>query len=598
VSDNEYDRLVELYFEKTGIKLELKDYYTYGNVIQLPYEMGSLDKLKTIDEIIKWLQSFDGRLFLSPKLDGISLEVGCGHAMTRGEDGINGTIVTNQFMLIQEAQKHLDTDTYFRGEAIICWSDFYEYFEPLNYAHPRNAVAGLFNSKNPDQELMKFVKFVPFRNCEDENWVSDIVTAIQREDLTHELLLKLFKSSISTVPCDGIVIEIKDSLTHLGNETNSLNPRYMRAYKHKSFDDVFESEVVEVIRQISKDGIYNPVLSIKKTVIGGAEIMRVNVDNELFVKLFGIGKGTKIGLKKSGGIIPRLVSVNDIEIPDRKELLKELKSKTISEVRQHYYFPTNFQDNYKEPEFEYEWNGVTIRRIGDENNREVSLKRMEHFLTSLSIKGLGEKTLEHIYNNHNVTTIKELVAFDFNKIIYDDGYGKVLAEKCKLSMIKGLSFVDEHILMSASGSFPKMGSNKLLIYLTDGIDAIGLGEYAAETIKNGLEEYSDFKSHLLSLGYKINDQINTDKNNNGNVYCPTNCRINGKLLDALREKGHMVKDSWSNSVTHVVRINESIVSNKVQKALEKNIPVITLKELMEEFLTENKTESLINQNLW
>jgi Fic family protein len=44
--------------------------------------------------------------------------------------------------------------------------------------------------------------------------------------------------------------------------------------------------------------------------------------------------------------------------------------------------------------------------------------------------------------------------------------------------------------------------------------------------------------------------------------------------------------------------NLSTADNTVQKALEKNIPVITLKELMEEFLTENKTESLINQNLW
>lgn len=597
ISDQEYDRMVELYKETYGQKLDLIEYHAYGNRIKLPFEMGSLVKVKTIEEIKKWLNGYNRLLYVSPKLDGISLEVGVGHAMSKNDDGINGTLVTNQFMYVSNANDYLGADDFYRGEVVISWDNFFEFFEPLGYAHPRNAVAGLFNSKNPDKELLKHVEFIPFKKCSNEKWVSSIITGIESaEELTHDLLYKLYKYHTTKYPCDGMVIQVINSEQHFGYETNSLDPKDMRAYKHKSFDDVHESEVLEVIRQISKDGVYNPVLKIKPTTIGGAEIRRINVDNELFIKIFGVGTGTKIGLKKSGGIIPRLVSINGIEIPERKELLKISKSKTINEVRQYYHFPNTFYDNYIEPSFDYEWSGVSIKRVGNDENRNISIKIIEHFLTTTRCKGIGISTLEHLYDNHNVTSIKELISFNFNDIIDDDGYGKIMADNCKIAITKSLSNIEEHVLMAASGLFPKLGTNKLRLYVTGGLDSVGLGEYAIETIKNGLGEYTKLYEHVLLLGYKIKNP--NDENYSGNLYCPTNCRINDKLLMILRENGHNVTDSWNSKVTHVVRVNETITSNKTQKAVEKNIPIITLKELMEEFLTTNKIEENINESLW
>jgi len=596
ISDYEFDRLVEMYIIEFGSKPDIEASYAYGSVIKLPHQMGSLKKLKTIEETKKWLNGYDDMVTLSPKLDGISIEVGNCHAMSKNENGITGTIVTNQFMLIQNASHHLSQEDYFRGEAVISNENFEKHFKPLEYSHPRNAVAGLFNSKSPSKELMSFVEFVPFDKCGNDgnDWKqsSTIFKTIHSKDLTHELLSDVFYSWKKLYPCDGVVIDLIDNSKHQGCETGTINPKASKAYKHVSFDDIYESEIIGITRQISKNGVYNPVLNIKPTVIDGSNITNINVDNELFVKIFGMGIGTKIGLKKSGGIIPRLVSVEDVEIPNRKELLKVSKNHTIDEIRDIYFFPKDFQDKYNEPDFKYFWDGVCIKAADNSQNKGISIRLMEHFVTKTKAKGFGISTLEHMFDSHGIDTISKLILFDFNKLINDDGFGNKTAETLKNELNKSINGIDEHTFMAASGFFPNLGSTKLKLYLLDGIEAKGLGSFATSTIDKGLLKYEEFKKQVESLGYIIKKPI-SDKDFIGHVYCPTNCRFHGKLAEAIENAGHKIQDNWNNSVTHVVRLNENIVSGKTRKAKANGLPIITLVELENEFIKkEVKNDSL------
>lgn len=582
VADSVYDRLLEQYEKQTGEKLVLLDYHEYGNVIKLPRKMGSLTKVKTIEDINSWLNNYDGRLSIEPKYDGISILVGNGHAMTRGEDGVNGTIVTDQFSLIMNANDFLFDEEFVRGEVVISKQNFETHFKPIGYSHPRNAVAGLFGSKTPRPDLMKYVEFMPFEdNNKHKIRHQKIVIG---NDLSHDLLAELFKKWKETYPIDGVVIKMLDS-GFLGYETGTLNPKNQRAYKHKSFDDVYETVVVGIKRQTSKDGVLYPVVVVDPVEVDGAIITNVFADNEMFMKYFGLGVGSNIGIKRSGGIIPRIVSIEDIEIPERKKLLPMMKELSVGEFREKLFFPPDFKDNYVD--MGYEWKGVNVveKKVDDGVSRDVAISQMSHFVSTIKALGFGESTLRYLYDVHGVKSVMDLVKFDFNRISNDVGYSKLIADKLSKSLRESLGNIGLEVAMHSSCLFPGLGKRKLKAYLLDGDNAAGIGDNAREIIKNGLPLWNKYHEEFKKLGYEF---VKPKKDGEyKHVYCPTGCRISKDVESEIIKSGSMVTNSYNKKVTHLVVVNEQFSSTKVTKHKKNNGSIITLKELNEKYTKKN-----------
>ena len=105
ITDLEFDALVEQLYEinpnadwfKKGVNDEVS-----GRKEKLPIPMYSLEKVKTYDEIVRWVKSCglkdEDRLIITPKFDGISLCVDEYNkkAWTRG-DGEVGQNCTSHF---------------------------------------------------------------------------------------------------------------------------------------------------------------------------------------------------------------------------------------------------------------------------------------------------------------------------------------------------------------------------------------------------------------------------------------------------------------------------------------------------------------------
>jgi NAD-dependent DNA ligase len=174
ISDKLYDDLYDEikkrdpkndFFKKVGFEAT-------KNKIELPYYMGSMDKLKTSeqDRLDKWKKKFNKFDYaIMDKLDGISgllvKEKGNVKFYTRG----NGTVGQDITYLVNTMPdlKHiskLKDNLVLRGEIIISKKKWLSYEK--DFSNARNMVSGLVNSKSINTKIMKDIDFVTYEIME------------------------------------------------------------------------------------------------------------------------------------------------------------------------------------------------------------------------------------------------------------------------------------------------------------------------------------------------------------------------------------------------------------------------------------------------
>ena len=131
---------------------------------KLPLPMKSLNKVKNINDVKKWLSSLglhdDTQLVLMPKFDGLSLlhNEKTGEAWSRGGAENEGQDCTEHCIAANIVSNTQYGYTY--GEFIINRKNWSEYFDGRvspytseKYKSPRNTAAGFLNRDIPCQEI-------------------------------------------------------------------------------------------------------------------------------------------------------------------------------------------------------------------------------------------------------------------------------------------------------------------------------------------------------------------------------------------------------------------------------------------------------------
>lgn len=589
VSDQVFDDMFDYYVGRYG-HISLMDGVGWNKTAPLKYVLGSMNKVKTFDDLQEWVGKYDGKIHLSGKFDGISILKTFMVAQTRGDDGLVGTIVTDNFIKINDGEAHLLSHKDKRGECVISWENFKKHFP--DDKHPRNTVAGLFRDKIPSDKL-QYVDFLVFDEYSDgfrNSTDNEFHIIINSEELSEELLMGLFVKWNETYPCDGIVVEKMLEKADMLSETGTINPKSARAFKHKGFYQTAETTVTMVKRQISKYGRFSPVLGIDPVMVEGGMISSIYVDHETFLKTVGIGIGTKITIIRSGGIIPRLLVANGIIIPTkRKELLERFKEFSVEENRQWlldgYSIGEKFEDRYQEPTFDYKWDGLDIVMI--EKDERVEIEKCYYFTQSLKIKNIGKEIIREIFLKGFAKDLSSFIMFDFNNMRNQDGWGVKRVKKITDELERKLKRVRMETLMSSVSIFKGLGEDKLKIFLLYGYDGKGLGEVSIDTIKNGIEEWDNIHKIFIDKGIEI---ISPSENEDGEVYCHTNCRIDEETKSKIIEDGGTVVDGWSNKVTILVCSSIEDDTSKIRKAKAREkdgVKIITMKELIEKYPPNN-----------
>ena len=163
MTDNEYDIIQDYITDKYPSNQEV---FQIGapvekNKAQLPYEMGSMDKIKPdTNALTNWTKKYTGPYIISCKLDGVSglysTEEKIPKLYTRG-DGKVGQDISH---LIPYLHLPKSKGIVIRGEFIIPKSIFESKYKKI-FANPRNMVAGIVNQKTVS-EAINDIHFVAY----------------------------------------------------------------------------------------------------------------------------------------------------------------------------------------------------------------------------------------------------------------------------------------------------------------------------------------------------------------------------------------------------------------------------------------------------
>jgi NAD-dependent DNA ligase len=553
--------------------------------------MASMNKIKSMEDIDNWTRlkgiNQNELVIMTPKFDGLSLCVNeqSKESWTRG-DGEFGQKSDEHYKLIKN---HLYNDgvstssfinnftfpfSYTYGEVMIPKQVFIDKFS-LDFANPRNLVAGLLNSKTVSDSLKdcQYIKYggIPNKNIKfntkkelldelnigQEKKVNYHVCKIS--ELTEDLLISLFHKWSVDFEIDGIIIEINDLTLQdkLGRETSSNNPVWARAFKHPSFEQSAETDVIGISWNISKQGLLKPILHITPVKLDGVTVSNVTGNNARFVKDLGLGVGAKVVVKRSGMVIPIIA---DVITP------VDFIQPTIEGV-------------------EIDWNEACIELITLTETDDQKLKKIVAFFEILESDNVSEGVITQLWDAgyKSIKDILNLKKVDLEKI---DRFGKRKAQIVFDSVQKSVSNVQLSKLQHATGIFKGLGSKKLV--LLEGfttkptIDQVmSIEGFAEVSAKSYIDSYDIFFDFIKDLPVTIVEKVEAAKvgtDLDGKSFVFTGVR-RADLESVIESRGGKIGSGVSKNTSYLVMKAVGSGSSKEKKAIELGVEVITVEQL-------------------
>ncbi len=582
ISDSEYDILVE---ELTLLDPDNEILHSIGHKVididrkrKLDHHMASMNKIKTIDDFKNWIRlkgiSPKYEVVCTPKYDGLSLLVNENNdtATTRG-DGTYGQDSDEHYKLINnKLKKNQNIFTHTYGEVIMKKETFLNKYSE-EFANPRNLVAGLINSKEVSESLYD-IDYIKYGGVYENNVFlnkSTILNELNKnqevkveyqtfiiEDLTEDILIDLFKKWSVEYEIDGIIIEVNNILLQqqLGRDKSTNNPQYAIAFKHESFEQKVDTEVLGISWNISKYGLLKPIIHVNPVRLDGVTVSNVTGNNARFVKDMGIGIGSIVKIVRSGMVIPKIIDVIKTV---------EFIEPTIDGV-------------------DIIWNDTKIELITTTETNEQKLKKIIAFFEILDASNISDGVVTQLWEN-GYKSIKDILNLTKNDLEKFDGFGERKSEIVYNSIQKCIQNVSLSKLQHATGMFPGLGSKKLQLLehfeykpsIKEVMNIDGFAEISARIYVDNYDNFYEFIKDLpISIEKKM-DVIKTSNDLDGMVFVFTGLRLKDDE-NILISRGAKIGSSVSKNTTHLVCKDPNSGSSKLVKASELGVKIMSVDE--------------------
>ena len=591
ISDKEYDALIEVLKENFPDSELLKKGVIDQKISRkqkLPFQMASLNKVKSIEEFKKWYKLFPSytTFIITPKYDGISLVVNevNDRCWTRG-DGEFGQYSSTHFEKVNKGSATVvPVGLYSYGEAIMSKVKFEQYSS--EFANPRNLVAGLFNRDVAKDELkdvdyvrygsnLNIDKIEQLKELNSLNAVKVPYWMVEGREITEKLLDALYERWSTDYQIDGLVIEFNDheKRVSLGREENG-NPAYVRAFKNPKWSSGAEVRVTGVTWQVSKQGKLKPVIQIDPTQIAGVTVTNVTGYNAKYVFDNNICEGSTIEVIRSGDVIPKHINTLNYDIDSIRNLADDVAvCPSCGE-------PTVWD------------NSMTEILCVNNHCKEKNVMKIVHFFNTMDVEDFGEPSIR-VFFEAGFNTIELILNMHQIDIISIEGFGskssaKLLSQFGKIK--QGVPFAKLlHALDLFEGVIGEKVAQKIFDEAEDFNDFTsilkveGVADKVAKSFLNGLIHYNNMK-HLSSIKVKYIETPKVQVTNDtykGIKVCFTGCRPNKEQLEELNYGGGEMVSGVSKNTTHLVvkDLSEKVLSsNKSQKAKSFGIKIIPIKE--------------------
>lgn len=577
ISDVEYDKLVEDLRILDPNSHILKKVHsipvTLSSKVKHAFPMLSLDKVYTIEELLKWCNKVarneNEEFLIQPKLDGCSAELSNSILGTRG-DGYEGEDITNKLPIIKtkssegyiEEYNNLD---YVRGEIVLSKSEFETFKDRLlrkggqQYKTVRNACSGILNRDDLDISLGRVLTLVPFdlisrklklSELREMDWNNEI-TIIQGLDY----------------PTDGIVIKLANTEYSKSLGNTSHHPRGELALK---FTNPTGTTVLRSVDWSSGKRKLTPIGKVDPVEIGGVIVSNVNLHNYNYILDNNIYLLDTLVIERCGDIIP-----------DVKEVIPGLYRQSI-EISNCPYCGSVII--HKAPE---------VYCVND-NCIGKHIQMLSDSVVRIGIERLGEPTLAKLIDKGFDTLIK-ILNLTTTDILSLDGFAKTSSSNLfnEIQKVAKGGVYEWQILASLNIKDVGVRMSKIILeniklqqlrnIPMDELETIaGVGVERSQRIFYGLEEASDYINELLTI-LPIKEKVKMESK----TICFT-----GKMpekrayYEALaKDYGYEPTKSATKSLSILVCMDPNSNSGKLKNAMKNGTEIISVQEFMDRMFT-------------
>jgi DNA ligase (NAD+) len=589
LNDNQYDIIKEYIENKypTNKAVLAVGAPVVKNKVTLPYEMGSMDKIKPDTGALEnWTQKYPGPYILSCKLDGVSglytTEGNDAKLYTRGDGKVGQDI--SHFIPYFDLPK--EKNIVIRGEFMISKEDFELHLKD-KYANPRNLVAGIINQKKVDPNI-KYVKFIAYELIKPELIPSQQLSFI--ENLKLEVVLYNIQKNISNdvlskylidwrqnykYEIDGIIVTDDHLFVR-----QSGNPLHSFAFKMVLSDQTAEAKVVDVIWTPSKDGYLKPRVRIEPVKLGGVTIEYATGINAAFIDSNKIGIGALIQIIRSGDVIPKIIGVS---IP---------------------------AETSKMPNVPYKWNNTHVDvLLQDEqllDDPTVKEKNITGFFKGIGVDGLSSGNVSRIIKA-GYDTIPKIVHMKKEDFLKVDGFKDKLADKIYNGIKEKLNNANLIVIMANSNIFGRgLNEKKINLIMKEIPDILtssyskeekinkvsqvkGMAKKSAEAFVEKIDEFNLFLKEL-EIEIEIDNVVNNESIivDNTNPLFEKNIVITGSrdksILEYLKKVGANLSSNVNKNTFVVIAKTKDEDTGKANDANKLNIPILTIEEFSDKYM--------------
>ena len=608
-----YDELVQLE-KKTGCVLSDSPTVNVGYEVlsELPKErhespMLSLDKTKSVDDLISWLG--EQKALLSLKLDGLTIVLTYDNgelqkAVTRG-NGEVGEIITNNARVFKNIPVTIPfkEKLVLRGEALITYSDFEKINEKIpeadaKYKNPRNLCSGSvrqLNNKITKERNVNFFAFnlvsaenVDFKNSRKEQfeWLkTQGFDVVEYKEVTKDNLadtVAWFEKAITTndFPSDGLVILYDDIAYGDSLGRTAKFPRNSLAFKWT--DETANTVLRQIEWSASRTGLINPVAIFDTVELEGTRVSRASVHNISIMESLKLGIGDTIQVFKANMIIPQIASnltqSGNIDIPKKCPVCGgDTQIKEINEVKTLYCTNPDCQAKH--------------------------VKSFAHFVSrdAMNIDGLSEATLEKFIQKGFLKKFKDLYHLDrySDDIIDMDGFGQKSYDNLIASCNRSKNTTLPKVIYGLGIANVGLSNAKMIVRQLKTVENIincqrqelesidGVGSVIADTFVTYFENENNKKAFLelleeLNIEQEESQSANTLE---GKIFVITGSLNHfdnrGQLKELIESLGGKVTGSVTSKTSYLINNDSESSSSKNKNAKKLNVPIITEDEFIE-----------------
>ena len=416
------------------------------------YPMLSLANTYSREEVADWLRKLpEGvEIVCELKFDGLSISLWYEHgtltkAVTRG-DGQKGDNVVENIKTIPSIPWHIEGEDVperfeMRGEVLLPWANF----ERLNqeranqeealFANPRNAASGTLKLQDAREVARRGLDaYLYYMLGEDlpakthfdrlqtaRRWGFQISEHIRVCRTLDEVMayIAYWDNARKDLPIatDGIVLKVNSLAQQDELGFTAKTPRWAIAYKFPA--EKQKTLLREITYQVGRTGVVTPVANLEPVHLSGTIVQRATLHNEDFIRSLQIRPGDMVFVEKGGEIIPKITG----------------KAEGIASLDYDYHFPTECPEcgaKLVRVEGEAAW------RCPNEQGCPPQIKgKMIHFVSrrAMNIEGLGEETIELLYEQGLLHNIADIYTLTFNDLASQERFG----EKSAQNILNGIS---------------------------------------------------------------------------------------------------------------------------------------------------------------